>query len=245
MNNLQVWVHRAEHAALFLALLIAGVFAHLHYKDVAVRDAQKLAQQGLPPDALAKYVVQQNQLIELIRNAQGKTTVQAQYVPDEGGVQILVKKQTELEAKYQALLAELHSTRSSATIAAIDAQISSVTAQLGDNLPQVTVQDRGFTSRFGFGMVVSPGHVIHYRTSSSGGSLDLPVSPEFDWKYGYWQRYSALVQVNLFYPGLEFTRHVDDVTPRWLHLNNTEVGLSGGPGWTGGWSGGLVLRTNW
>jgi hypothetical protein len=244
MANLQVWIARAEHALVVVLLVVAAVFAHLHYKDVAVAQAQKLAQQGLPPDQLAKYTIQQNQLLELTRNAQGKTVVKTQYVPDEGGVQIVVKKQQELETKYQELLAELHQSKSSATTTAIDAQISSISAKIAQNLPEVTVQDHGWTSRFGFGLVTSPGHSIHYWVNS-GESLDLPISPVLDWKFAYVQRWSALAQANLFYPGLEITRHVDDLTPHWLHMTNTELGLSGGPGWTGGWGGGVVIRTNW
>jgi hypothetical protein len=244
MNSIHLWVQRLEHIALALAVCVAVFFIHLHDKEVAVQDTMRLAQQGLPPDVLAKYMLKQNQLVQLVRDAQGKTVVQTQYVPSEGGLQIVVKKQSELEAKYQALLAELHGARTSSDTAKIEAQISSVTAQMAQALPQITVQDHGFTSRFGFGLVASPGHVIHYRVSSGGG-LDLPISPVLDWKFYYAKRYSALAQVNIFYPGLEFTRHVDDLTPKFLHMDNTEIGISGGPGWTGGWGGGVVLRTNW
>jgi hypothetical protein len=244
MDEIQLWVRRIEHIALALAVCVAVFFIHLHDKEVAVQDTMRLAQQGLPPDVLAKYMLKQNQLVQLVRDAQGKTVVQTQYVPSEGGLQIVVKKQSELEAKYQALLAELHGARTSSDTAKIEAQISSATAQMAEALPQITVQDHGFTSRFGFGLVTSPGHVIHYRVSSGGG-LDLPISPVLDWKYYYWHRWSGLVQANLFYPGLELTRHVDDFTPKFMHMDNTEVGVSGGPGWTGGWGGGIILRTNW
>ncbi len=83
-----------------------------------------------------------------------------------------------------------------------------------------------------------------------GRSIDLPLVPALDWKYGFWKRYSSIVQVNPLYLGPGFTRHVDDFTPRWLHIENSEVGISGGPlfgeGWplSSGWQAGITMRTN-
>jgi len=244
MDNLELWLHRVERCLIVALLGVTAFYVHLHDKDAAVKDAAKLAQQGLPPDQLAKFVLQQNQLIELVRNAKGQTEVHSTYIPQEGGVQIIAQNQQQLMAKLEALMAQLRSAKTSSDTAKIEGQINQIAAEV-NRPPEAIPTTRGLTSRFGFGFVVSPGHTIRYRVSDGGSDLDLSLSPLLDWKWGYWSRYSSEVQVSVFYPGLAVSRHVDDWTPKWMHMNNSELFVSGGPGWTGGWAGGGGLRMNW
>ena len=243
MDKITEFIKAVERLILIAAVLLAAFYAHRFDKERSLKEAALLSAKGLPPDVLAQYTYQNNKLIEMVKNAQGKTEAKTVYVPDEGKVTVITKERDEAIKKYQELLEQLKAAKTPTEIKKIDADLQTVSEGL-NKAPDITATTKGFTSRFGYGIVVSPGHSLEF-TTNSGSHIGLPISPLLDWKYGYWNRYSALVQVNAFYPGVEFTRHLDDVTPRWMHMDNTELGASFGPGWTGGYDGGVNLRTNW
>lgn len=240
MDNL---LRKIEHGAVVVLIVVVAFLCHRFNGERAAKEAAQLAAKGLPPDVLAKYVYENNVLTQLVKNAQGKTEVVTKYVPDESKLTVVTKERDDAMAKYQDLLEQLKAAKTPAQTQKIEAEIKTVDETL-NKPPDILAPTWGFTSRFGYGMVLSPGHSVNYGTGD-GKTVKLPISPEFDWKYFYWSRYSALLQANVFYVGPEFTRHIDDATPRWMHVNNLELGVSGGLNWTGGKSVGINLRSNW
>jgi hypothetical protein len=240
MDNI---IQKVEHALVAALIVVSAFLMHKFSTERSLKEQALLAAKGLPPDVLAQYTYQNNMLTELIKNSKGKTEVVAKYVASESEVTVITKERDEATKKYQDLLEQLKTAKNPAEVKKIDAELKTVSDSL-NKPPEISAPTWGFTSRFGIGMVVSPGHSLTYAVSD-GTTFKLPISPVFDWKYFYWDRYSALLQVNAFYGGPEFSRHVDDVTPKWMHMNNTEFSTSFGPGWTGGYAGGVGLRTNW
>lgn len=236
-------MRKIERCALLILVAVSAFYAHQFDKERSLKEAAQIAAKGLPPDVLAQYTFQNNKLLELVKNAQGKTEAKTVYVPDEGKITVVTKERDEAVKKYQDLLDQLKAAKTPAETKKIDAELKSVSDSL-NKAPTITATTRGLTSRFGYGMAISPGHSLTF-TSNDGSRFSLPISPQLDWKYGYVGRYSGLVQANLFYVGPEFTRHIDDLTPRFLHVNNLEFGISGGPQWAGGYAIGTNLRTNW
>jgi hypothetical protein len=88
---------------------------------------------------------------------------------------------------------------------------------------EVVIKDRGFTRRWGAGVVYA------------GEAL-----PVIDLKWAYWRRYSLTMGLTPRFGGLGLSRHVDDFTP----LQNLEVLGIAGPSWRGDLRFGLGLRTN-
>ena len=89
--------------------------------------------------------------------------------------------------------------------------------------PEIVIQDHGFTSRFGGGIVYA------------GEPLPL-----IDWKWAYWRRYNATVGITPEFGGIGLSRHVDDFTP----FENLEILGIIGAGWSGQPRLGFGLRTN-
>jgi len=235
-------LRKIERIALVVVLAVAAFYIHMFNAEKALREQREIAEKGLPPGVLAQYVLENRRLTELVKNAQGKTEVRTRYVPDEAAVTVVTKQRDEAIAQYQALLEKLKAAKSPDEIKRINDQLKTVSDGL-NKPPEVIFRDWGLTSRFGYGLAISPGHSLDLA-SDSGTRMKIPISPMLDWKYGYWGRYSALLQANLFYVGPEFTRHIDDVTPGFLHMNNMEFGFSGGKEWRGGWAVGTNLRSN-
>lgn len=235
-------MRKIERVALAATLVVAAFYIHMFNGEKALREQREIAEKGLPPGVLAQYVLENRRLTELVKNAQGKTEVRSRYVPDEAKITVVTKQRDEAIAQYQALLEKLKTAKTPEETRRIEDQLKTVTDGL-NKPPEVIFRDWGLTSRFGYGLAISPGHSLDLNVSG-GASMKVPISPQLDWKFGYWNRYSALLQANLFYVGPEFTRHVDDVTPGWLHMNNMEFGVSGGKEWTGGWAFGTNLRSN-
>jgi|CXWL01.1.fsa_nt_gi hypothetical protein len=235
-------LRKIERIALAAALIAAAFYAHMFNGERALREQREIAEKGLPPGVLAQYVLENRKLTEMVRNAQGKTEVRVRYVPDEAKVTVLTKERNEAIAQYQALLEKLKNAKTPDEVKRIEDQLKTVSDGL-NKPPEVIFRDWGLTSRFGYGLAFSPGHKLDLYVRD-GMKLSVPISPQLDWKWGYWGRYSGLIQANMFYVGPEFTRHIDDVTPRWLHMNNMEFGVSGGKEWKGGWAVGTNLRSN-
>lgn len=89
--------------------------------------------------------------------------------------------------------------------------------------PEVVIKDRGFTSRFGGGIVYA--------------GKPLPL---LDLKWAYWRRYSATVGITPEFVGTGISRHIDDFTS----FTNLEIMGLGGLDWRGNLRLGLGLRTN-
>lgn len=89
--------------------------------------------------------------------------------------------------------------------------------------PEVVINDRGFTHRFGGGIVYS------------GKPL-----PMIDFKWAYWRRYSAAAGITPEFGGLGVSRHVDDFTP----FGNLELLGMGGVDWSGNAKFGIGARIN-
>ena len=235
------WVKILGSVALVAALVTSAVYIHLYNTEKQTRETQEAATKGLPPGILAKYILQNRELTTMIKNAQGKTTVVVQYVPDEAGVQVVTKDKQALQDKYNALMNSLLNAKTPQEVSAIQKSLGAMAGQI--NTPDtVTVKTWGLTSRFGYGIVVSGG--ARTQIPYSGGALNIPAVPALDWKFAYAGRYSALWGVNPVFTGPEITRHIDDYTPGFLHVNNLELGVTGGLGWTGSKYLGMVLRSN-
>lgn len=235
-------LRKIERIGLAAALIAAAFYAHMFNAERGLREQREIAEKGLPPGVLAQYVLENRKLTEMVKNAQGKTEVRTRYVPDEAKVTVVTKQRDEAIAQYQALLEKLKNAKSPEDTKKIESDLKKIADGL-NTPPEIVFRDWGLTSRFGYGLALSPGHSLDLNVRD-GVKMKVPISPMLDWKYGYWNRYSALLQANLFYVGPEFTRHIDDVTPRWLHMNNMEFGISGGKEWTGGWAVGTNLRSN-
>ena len=89
--------------------------------------------------------------------------------------------------------------------------------------PEVVIQDHGFTSRLGGGIVYA------------GEPLPL-----IDMKWAYWRRYSLTLGLTPRFGGVGLSRHVDDFTP----FGNLEILGMMGVGWSGERRVGIGLRTN-
>ncbi len=236
-------LRKIERIALLAAVIVAAFYIHMFNAEKDLREQREIAEKGLPPGVLAQYVLENRKLTEMVKNAQGKTEVRTRYVPDEAKVTVVTKERDEAIAQYQALLEKLKLAKNPDEVKKIEGDLKTIADGL-NKPPEIVFRDWGFTSRFGYGIAISPGSRLDLATGD-GVKLALPISPQIDWKWGYWGRYSGLIQANLFYVGPEFTRHIDDVTPRFLHVNNLEFGFSGGLRWTGGYAIGTNLRTNW
>lgn len=235
------WTKILTVIALVAAVITSVVYVHLYNEEKQTRETQELAAKGLPPDILAKYILKNRELLSMVKNAQGKTVVKTVYVPDEAQVTIVTKEKEDLQAKYNSLMDRLLNAKTPQDVTSIQNQLKGVVDQI--NQPDtVTVKTWGFTSRFGYGLVISPS--VKTTIPYNGGSLNLPVAPSLDWKWGYAGRYSSILQINPVFIGPGLTRHIDDYVPQFLHANNLELGVVGGIGWAGGKYIGLDLRNN-
>lgn len=235
-------LRKIERSALVVLIAVCAFYIHRFNQERDARQTAEIAAKGLPKDVLAKYIMENNRLTELVKNSKGQTEVKTRYVADEGKIEVVTKERDEAIKKYQALLDQLKNAKTPNETKKIEGQLKDVADSL-NKPPEINATTWGLTSRFGYGMAIVPGRTLTF-IASDGNRLKLPISPQIDWKWGYWDRYSGLIQANVFYVGPEFTRHIDDVTPKFLHINNLEWGVSGGAQWTGGWAVGTNLRTN-
>jgi hypothetical protein len=241
IDTLKRYLRIVEHILLVVALICSGIWFHRYNSEKQARQTAEIAAKGLPSGTLAEYILKNRELLEEVKNAKGKTVVKTVYVPDEGGVQVVTKEKEALQAKYNALMAQLLAAKTPSEITAIQKDLAGVANQI-DQSTTVSVKTWGFTSRFGYGMIVSPS--VKTTIPYNGGSLSLPVTPSLDWKWGYAGRYSGILQINPYFWGPGLTYHIDNLMPQFLHINNLELGITGGPGWLGGKFLGLDLRNN-
>lgn len=229
-----------QTSILVAAIAAAGAFSYLYNMEKATREQNELASHGLPPGILAKYIQQNRELLKLVKDAEGKTRVERIYIPDEGKVTIVTKERDEAIKKYNEILDKIKHAKDSKEIE----KLKEILAELLDEVykpPKVIVKTKGFTSRFGYGLVINP----DFTTTITGRrQIDLPLTVELDWKFAYCGKWSALVQVNPYFFGPAITYHIVDIVPKRLHFNNLEVGLTGGYRWSGGTQVGVILRSN-
>lgn len=236
------WLRRVERLAIVALLISLGVFRHLYTVEKDAREVSQEALAKLPANILARYIIQNRTLTAQVRDAKGKVVQKVIYIPDEGKVEVVTKEKDVLQQKYDELTKKIIAAKTPSEIETLKEQLNGVVQDINNNTT-IQVRDWGLTSRFGFGLVAGPGVKSSLRTTS-GRNLDVPIAPMLDWKYAYFHRYSATLQINPIFVGPGFSRHIDDITPNILHLNNLEWGLSGGPGWTGGHYVGTFVRTN-
>lgn len=213
IDQIKKYIRLAEHVALVVALLIAGIWYHRYNVAKQAKEDADIAAKGLAADTLARYTLHDRELLQQVRDAQGKTVVKTIYVPAEGGVTEVVKKPVVVGGKI-----------------------------IEPEKITLVVKTWGLTSRFGWGLVVSPS--VKTSITYDGGTISLPVVPSLDWKFAYAGRYSAILELNPLFVGPGLTRHLDDVTPKFLHMDNIELGVTGGWGWAGSRYLGLYLRNN-
>ena len=241
------YLNTTERILLLAAVVTAGVFGKLYFMERGTREIGEIAARGLPEGVLAQYQVENRRLIQAVKDADGRTRVVIRYIPGEGNVKVVTKERDEAVKKFQALLRQLRSAKTEDEVKKIEEELKEVEKDL-EKPPIVIIKDKGLTSRFGGGFIITPG--ASFKFTSRGRDFSLPIAPALDWKYGYWKRYSALVQISPLFIGPLFTRHIDDTTPRWMHIENLEMGLSAGPlfgrGWplNSGWQGALTVRSN-
>ena len=213
IDQIKKYLAVAEHVALVIALLAAGIWYHNYNSEKAARINADIASKGLAADTLARYTLHDRELLQQIRDAQGHTVVHTIYVPAEGSVTEVVTKPV---------------------------VVGGVVVKPGATT--VVVKTWGLTSRFQYGLVVVPGSKI--SLNYEGSSVSLPAVPTLNWKYFYYDRWSAFLGVNPIFTGPGVSRHIDDISPNFLHLDNLELGLMGGWNWNGGHSLGISFSTN-
>lgn len=213
IDIIKKYVRLTEHLVLVVALLIAGVWYHRYNTEKLARVNADIASKGLAADTLARYTLHDRELLQQVRDAQGRTVIHTIYVPAEGSV-------TEVVTKPDV--------------------VSGVIIKPGATT--VVVNDWGLTSRFQYGLIIIPGSKV--SLNYEGDNVSLPAVPTLNWKYFYWHRWSALVGINPIFVGPGISRHIDDITPKFLHFDNAELGLFGGWNWSGGHSLGISLSTN-
>jgi len=236
-NSLKVYIRTTERLLLVIAICFACAFSYLYNKEVANRTDQEMAG-SLPDDVIAKFVIENRKLQQAVRDARGKVKIRTVYVPDEGKIEIISKKRDEAIKKYNELVKKLLEAKTPEEIQKIKEELGQIMEDI-NNPPEVIIHDKGFTSRFGSGIIIGPGLNLGVN------GYTLPLMPLIDWKWVYWSRYSGTLQVNPVYFGPGITRHIDDITPNFLHLLNLEVGLTGGLKYTGGNRIDFYLRNNW
>ena len=231
-----------EKSLLIIAVCFAVGYSYLYNKEVQNREARELAQQGLPEGILSKYIQENRKLIKLVRDAEGKTRTEIIYVPDEGSVITITRERDVAIGKYEKLLEDIQKMDDVGEIEEAKKRLRELLSEVRKP-PEVIVKDKGFTSRFGYGMLLGPGLGVKVDMGSDK-DFDLPIMPVLDWKWGFWKRYSTIIQVNPKYIGPGITRHVDDFTPKSLHMTNLELGITGGFMFTGGKRLDIILRQN-
>jgi len=234
LKNIQVTL------LIILACVAAG-YSYLYNREVANRERLELISEELPPGILSKYIQENRRLVKLVRDTEGKTRVETIYVPDEGRVIVITKERDQAVAAYRELIEKIKKMTNAGEIEDAKRTLEELLEE-AKRPPKVIVKNRGFTSRFGYGMIIGPGLGVSINTRS--GKLNIPVLPVLDWKWGYWKRFSATVQINPRYIGPGITRHIDDIMPRKLHMNNLEIGISGGIEFTGGKRADAYIRSN-
>ena len=235
-------IRKVERLALAAVLAYAAIYTHLYNRERESRELGEIAARGLPKDVLAKYTLENRRLVQLVRDMDGKVRAIARYVPAEGSVEVITRRQEEALRRYNELLDRLKQAKTPEEAKKIEEDLRRASED-ANKPPEVVVKDWGFTSRFGAGVVVSPGNRLDLVTAA-GNRLSLPASPALDWKWFYWKRWSTELQVSMFYVGPSVSRHVDDFMPRWLHADNVELAVGGGPCWRGGRCIGAGFRSN-
>ena len=232
-------LNKGKNLVILLLVIALGGYAWMYSMERKAREHLELAADKLPENLLARYVLENRQLKIQVRDAEGKVRTKIKYIPAEGRVRTIIKKDPRADRR----IAELERAYADATSPETRDKIR---IQIQTELQKKTVVDyvtRGWTSRFGYGLSISPGRNIEIPVGEDD-TISLPLLPTLDWKFRYHDRWSALLQVNPSYGGLAITRHIDDFTPRWMHIENIELGINVGPEWGGGWRGGIVTRTN-
>lgn len=232
-------LRKGERLLIVILLVALGAYAWMYSMERKARERLEFAQEKLPENMLARYVLENRKLKIQVRDAEGKVRTEIRYIPAEGSVRTIIKRDPEADKRIASLEKSFSEATSPEAREKFRRQIE-VEIQKKTVVEYVT---RGWTSRFGYGLSISPGKNIEVPVGEND-KLSLPLLPTLDWKFRYHDRWSALIQVNPSYGGLAITRHVDDFTPRWLHVENTEFGINGGPEWGGGWRAGLTTRTN-
>jgi len=234
---LKSYIRTTERIILIAAIAASLVFCKLYNMEKETRENQELAENILPANLLARYIIKNRELVQAVRDAQGKVHIRTVYVPDEGKIEVLTKQKEELFKKYQILINKILNTKDLNELTKLKQELGEILDEI-NKPPEIIITNKGFTSRFGYGLIIGPG----LRTKTS--NLTLPLLPVLDWKWFYWERWSLTGQINPEYFGPGITRHIDDFTPGWLKMKNIELGLTGGWKWQGGNRVDIYLRSN-
>ncbi len=242
LKFLKLVLNNLERSLLIAALVAAGSFSYLYNMEVENREAGELMREGLPKGVLAKYVIRNRELTKMVKDAEGKTRVVKIYIPDEGKVTVITKERDQAIEEYKEVLERLKTMTDEEEIRKAKKTLDGLIGDV-NKPPEVIVKNKGFTSRFGYGMTIG----LDSSTEVDLGNdrkLDLPIMPMLDWKFVYWKRWSATVGVTPRDIGPGITRHIDDITPRKLNMKNLELGIRPAIEFTGGRRLDVILRNN-
>lgn len=239
LTGIKLAYKNLERTLLIAALIGCAAFSYLYNIEKDNREMAELTAKGLPPGILAKYIQKNRELIQLVKNAEGKTVVKKFYVPDEGKLTVITKERDVALHKYNEIIEQLKQAKNEDEINNLKKKLDRLLEDV-QKPPTVIVKNKGFTSRFGYGFAINP----DFKTTITGRrKTTLPITPELDWKFGYWNRWSVMIQVNPYFAGPAITYHVDKMSGR-LQFNNLEVGITGGFKWSGGKQAAILLRSN-
>lgn len=247
LGLLKLGLRNPERVLLLITVVALLWMTKLYNGEKEARRQSDIAIHGLADDEIARYKVENTRLTQAVRDAEGNVRIVTRYIPSEGSVTVVTKKRDEAIEKYKETLEKLKNAPTPKAMEELTKKLKKLQIEI-EKPPDIFIRDKGFTSRFGAGFVITPGASMKFERD--GRSINLPLVPSLDWKWGFWRRFSATLNLNPLFLGPCATRHIDDFTPGWMHVENLEaqgcVGPLFGQGWpTGsGWQAGIGLRSN-
>ena len=200
------WAFSHPRLALELALVVALLLVGWRYNKKQAELAKVQAEAGVLEDGLKLQISVVNGQLEVLRKKlDGTTSVEHVYVPPEGSVVIKQKELDTLKSKLQWLMNALGNATTAEEREKLQDEIRKLREQLGNTDTIVTVKDKGFTVKPGFGL----------EWAGYG------ISPRLDLKLYYYKRYSLLFGGGRDGLDVSVSRHLDDIL--FWHPQNVEL----------------------
>jgi hypothetical protein len=187
--------------ALLVAAVVAGGWMY-NRKTEELESAR--TQAGKLEESLKGKISIVSGQLEILKREKGRVIRERIFTPPEGSIVIKERDYSKLENKYRELLVNLKASKPEDR-KAIEKEVENVLEEI-KNPVIITVKDRGFTFKPGFGMEWS--------------SKIMPDT-RLDFKFAYFKRYSALVGGSKGAVGLSVSRHLDDIL--WFRPMNIEL----------------------